>query len=100
MDDLNKQVCELLGWTKIRQGEFFKNNLLGIRPDDYGPARVPDYTTDLNACFRDLVPTVLGPMFMERISTEWFCRLGNATVYATTPAEAICRAYIAMKEGE
>jgi len=128
MDDLNRRVCEKLHPCKIvmrgcvREPECgsvfeveslndpFPGNWFQWPCVDRGKGvydECPNYTTDLNACFRDVVPRMKNGV--ELIGYEdgsWLCSEGylysdgTANEHkADTPAEAICRAFLAM-EGE
>jgi len=100
MDDLNRLVIEKLGW------EPAPDVGLGVMRNKYTgdlshKMWLKDYTTDLNACFMDLVPKFK----RTRMGLEWFAdgtweiwAEGEFVCNADTPAEAMCRAFLAMEE--
>ena len=107
MSDLNGRVCELLGWTEIRKSKLYPGKYVGNPPTISERGRIPDYPHDLNACFRDLVPEMGDDFVLKLIGDEWTAaacfdeRIWGyaAKAKAPTPAECICRAFVAMKEG-
>ena len=108
MSDLNKQVCRKLGWKEIdkRYKSVFgeRSEKWWIKPDGTATTETPpDYPHDLNACFRDLVPRMGECWRLVRHvdGTHEMCVpfLGIGGHLSPTPAECICRAFVAMKEG-
>ena len=103
MSDLNERVCELLGWTEIRKSKLYPGKYVGNPPTISERGRIPDYPHDLNACFRDLVPRMGECWRLVRHvdGTHEMCVpfLGIGGHLSPTPAECICRAFVAMKEG-
>ena len=123
MNDLNRKVCEKLGWTlkplAKHNGFTVAQTTIWISPngeewhiaDDNLPE---DYTTDLNALFRDVVGKMEGMMLDKLIKDEdrynngrWICCVYikseelidlYAEGVAPTPAEAICRAFLEMED--
>ena len=100
MDETNIRLARWIGW-EVRDDGYWR-----VSPEASGwgtPKYLPDFTTDLNACFRWIVPKV----FSVTIGTHWktntektdkyFARIDqqdmtNYTEVADTPALALCLA--------
>ena len=106
MDDLNRKVCEKLGWKDTVTGSL-TGRVGGTNPAGDLNRIAPDYTTDLNALFRDVVPK-MGDVIIGTVEDRWFCNVYGVNVRnqsttlaqgeADTPAEAICRAFLQMED--
>jgi len=66
---------------------------------------LPNYTEDLNACFRDLVPKIGDGFLLERMSDKvWLCTFGDIyqgkaiSAKGDNPATAICRAFLKVNK--
>ena len=95
--ELNRKVCEKLGWEPAPDVGLavMRNKYTG---DLSHKMWLKDYTTDLNACFRDVVPRMGDIELFIRDTYSFVRHKGMRGRQYQTPAEAICRAFLAMEE--
>jgi hypothetical protein len=118
MDDLNKQIAEALGWrVELREGRMFP--YCSYRPDGkvhrvslVDSRLIPDWSTDISLALA-LVPLAVKKKFRFHLTQEktgeWKAtfvtyrsrrRLKRYWRIGTTPARAICCAWLEWKRSE
>jgi hypothetical protein len=95
---LSRATAEKLGWTEIQvmietvpkvrgwitSSDSLASYFAGIPPAGTGPERIPDYATDLTACWRDVLPVLVSAGWqMESLGVN--ISIGNATGIAIVP---------------
>lgn len=101
--ELNRKLALFAEYTNLAEGEA---GLVGLAPNDRG-LRLLNYTQDLTACFRDIVPK-LGNWVTIKFDIEYgqaFSYIsveedGAASGQAETPALAFCLAVEKLIDGE
>ena len=124
-EELNKKLAEWAGFTC---GYWELNNQeLWVAPNELPPESVklgeegdyecPDFTNDLNACFKWLVPKLNKQhswiiLQQHSFKSEWICQIwykppkpakyptNQAVVEAETPALALCKAIEKLIDSE
>lgn len=121
--ELNGEIAELLGWTDLQVlgdddefGREVEQVLVGTPPGESNeptPQLVPDYEHDVNEALKLFVDPI--PVLRQQlVGTGWCVALFKSTnldgsmwimrpgtyVEASTPALALCRAWLAWKKAQ
>jgi hypothetical protein len=111
--EINKKLAEWAGFKQVTKHEVYDKGYYTIWETDtgYPLARLPDFTSSLDACFQYLVPKLntmerrIHMITQPRGRRDFFCSIGGKyfphyTTYAEAPTLALCKAILKLIEAE